>query len=171
MIKLAADFQWAGWSGSSGSPTTADLGVSGNLYNYKTFDDLTTPGDYTSYPITAGANSYEVWLRGHFTGTFNQIQNLKFWKSSGTLGTGEALKFAGTTSTYDDPTTADSSYATADVPTSSPGSANVSIVGNLAGTLSAAGFSDFLISQLQTTTAAEAGDTETFTFTLTYDEN
>jgi hypothetical protein len=168
---MAADFQWAGWYGESGSPTTADLGVSGNLFNYKTLNSLASPADYTSFPITAGANSYEVWLRGHFTGTFNQIQNLKFWKSAGSLGTGEALKFVGNVTAFDDPTTADSSYATSDVPTSSPGSANVSLGGSLAGTLESAGFSDFMISQLQTTTAAEAGDTETFTFTLTYDEN
>jgi hypothetical protein len=168
---MAADFQWAGWYGASGAPTTADLGVSGNLFNFKTSNSLATPGDYTSYPITAGNNSYEVWLKGHFTGTFNQIQNLKFWKSSGNLGTGETLDFIGHVTAYDDPVTTASPYATGAIPTSSPGSANVSIGGSLGGNLSAAGFSDFIVLQLQTTTAAEAGDTETFTFTLTYDEN
>lgn len=168
---MAANFQWAGWYDDSGDPTTADLGVSGNLFNFKTSNDLSNPADYTSYPITAGNNSYEVWLRGHFTGTFNQIQNLKFWKSAGNYGTGENIDFTGQVTAFDDPTTADSTYATASVPTSSPGSANVSIGGSLAGDLTAAGFSDFMVLQLQTTTAAEAGDTETFTFTLTYDEN
>jgi hypothetical protein len=168
---LAADFQWAGWYGAAVSPTTADLGVSGNLFNYKTSNDLATPADYTSYPITAGNNSYDVWLRGHFTGTFNQIQNTKFWKSAGSLGAGESLKFVGHVTAFDDPTTGDSTYATGNVPTSSPGSANVSIEGSLAGILTADGFTDFIVTQLRTTTAAEAGDTETFTFTLTYDES
>lgn len=167
---MAATFQWAGTYGT-GAGTTTDLGVSGNLFNFKTYNNLTSPADYTSYPITAGNNSFDVWLRGHFTGTFNQIQNLKFWKSAGNLGTGEALKFIGHVTAFDDPVTADSSYATANVPTSSPGSANVSIGGNLAGNLAAPGYSDYVVMQLQTTTAAEAGDTETFTFTLTYDEN
>lgn len=168
---MAADFQWAGWYDDAGDPTTADLGVSGNLFNFKTSNDLSNPADYTSYPIVAGQNSYDVWLRGHFTGTFNQIQNLKFWKSAGALGTGESLKFIGHVTAFDDPTTGDSAYATANVPTASPGSANVSVEGSLAGILTAEGFSDFIVLQLQTTTAAEAGDTEAFTFTLTYDES
>jgi len=167
---MAATFQWSGTYGW-GAGTSLDLGVSGNLFNFKTDNDLTDETDYTSYPITAGNNSYEVWLRGHFTGTFNQIQNLKFWKSAGNYGAGEAIKFVGNVTAFDDPTTADSPYATGNVPTASPGSANVSIGGNLAGVLASAGYSDYMVMQLQTTTAAEAGDTETFTFTLTYDEN
>jgi hypothetical protein len=168
---MAATFQWWGEYGSTGSPTTSDLGVSGNLFNFKTYNDLSSPSDYTSYPITAGNNSYDVWLKGHFTGTFNKVQNGKFWKSSGALGTGEAIQFVGHITAYHQPTTGDSSYASADVPTSSPGSANVSFGGDLAGNITGAGYSDFVVLQLQTTTAAEAGDTETFTFTLTYDEN
>ena len=168
---MAATYQWAGWYDTAGSPTTADLGVSGNLFNFKTSNDLATPADYTSYPITAGNNSYDVWLRGHYTGTFNQIQNLKFWKSAGALGTGEVLNFVGNVTAFDDPTTGDSGHAVGAVPTASPGSANVSLEGSLAGSLTADGFSDFIVLQLQTTTAAEAGDTKTFTFTLTYDEN
>ena len=168
---MAATFNWWGEYGDSGSPTTADLGVSGNLFNFKTEDSLASAADYTSYPITAGNNSYEVWLKGHFTGSFNKIQNAKFWKSDGSFGTGEAIKWDGVTTAYVTPVTSESTSCTADVPTTSPGSANVSFGGDLGGSITAAGFSDFIIMQMQTTTAAEAGDTETFTFTLTYDEN
>ena len=127
---------------------------------------MASAADYTSYPITAGNNSYDVWLKGHFTGTFNKIQNAKFWKSAGALGTGEAIKFIGAVTAYHTPVTGDSSYASADVPTSAPGSANVSFGGDLAGNITGAGYSDFMVLQLRTTTAAEAGDTNTFTFTL-----
>ncbi len=168
---MAATFQWWGSYGASGSPTTADLGVSGNLFNFKTSNSLASAADYTSYPITAGNNSYDVWLKGHFTGSFNQIQNAKFYKSAGAYGTGEAIKFVGHTTAYAQPTTGDSSYASADVPTASPGSANVSFGGDLSGSITGVGYSDFVVLQLRTTTAAEAGDTNTFTFTLTYDEN
>ena len=168
---MAATFQWWGEYGSTGSPTTADLGVSGNLFNFKTSNSLADESDYTSYPITAGNNSYDVWLKGHFTGTFNKIQNGKFWKSSGALGTGETVKFIGNVTAFHTPTTGESSYASADVETSSPGSANVGFEGSLAGDITADGYSDFITLQLRTTTASEAGDTETFTFTLTYDEN
>jgi len=57
------------------------------------------------------------------------------------------------------------------VPDSDPGSSNVSINASQASSLSAAGYSDYIVMQLRTTTASEAGDTETFTFTLQYDEN
>ena len=70
---MAATFQWWGEYGATGSPTTADLGVSGNLFNFKTSNSLADPSDYTSYPITAGNNSYDVWLKGHYTGTFNKV--------------------------------------------------------------------------------------------------
>jgi len=168
---MAATFQWWGEYGASGSPTTTDLGVSGNLFNFKTYNDLSSAADYTSYPITAGNNSYDVWLKGHFTGSFNKVQNAKFWKSSGALGTGETVKFVGHVTAYPQPTTGDSSYASADVLTASPGSANVSFGGDLAGNITGVGYSDFITLQLRTTSAAEAGDTNTFTFTLTYDEN
>ncbi len=168
---MAANFQWWGEYGSVGSPTTGDLGVSGNLFNFKTSNSLASAADYTSYPITAGNNSYDVWLKGHFTGTFNKIQNAKFWKSSGSLGAGETVKFVGHVTAFAQPTTGDSSYASADVPVASPGSANVSFGGDLSGNITGVGYSDFITLQLRTTTAAEAGDTETFTFTKTYDEN
>ena len=169
---MVATFNWFGEYGASGSSTTADLGVSGNLFNFKTSDSLASAADYTSYPVTAGNNSYEVWLKGHFTDTFNKIQNAKFWKSAGAFGTGEAIKWEGdSVEDYATPTTAASTPATTDVPTASPGTANVSFGADLGGSITAAGFTDYVVMQLQTTTAAEAGDTETFTFTLTYDEN
>lgn len=168
---MAATFQWWGEYGATASPTTADLGVSGNLFNFKTSNSLADASDYTSYPITAGNNSYDVWLKGYLTGTFNKVQNAKFYKSSGAEGTGEDMKWQGHTTAYHTPTTGDSSYASADVPTAAPGSANVSFGGDLSNNITAAGFSDFITLQLRTTTAAESGDTNTFTHTLTYDEN
>ena len=168
---MAATYNWWGEYGDSGSSTTADLGVSGNLFNFKTSNSLASAADYTSYPITAGNNSYEVWLKGHFTGSFNKVQNAKFWKSAGGPDSGVSIKWDGVTTAYVTPVTGDSTIATADVPTASPGSANVSFGGDLGGSITAAGFSDYIIMQMQTTTAAAAGDTSTYTFTLTYDEN
>ena len=86
-------------------------------------------------------NSYECWLRGHFTGSFNKIQNCQFWKSSGS-DTGISIKWDGETTAYSTPVTTNSTIATADVPTADPGTANVSIGGSLAGELTAAGFTD-----------------------------
>jgi len=168
---MAATFNWWGEYGTSGASTTADLGVSGNLFNYKTSNSLASAADYTSYPITAGNNSYEVWLKGHFTASFNKIQNAKFWKSAGGPDSGVSLVFDGDTTAYATPTSAASTAAAAAMPTASPGSANVSFAGSLAGSITAAGYSDYIVTQMQTTTAAAAGDTSTYTYTLTYDEN
>lgn len=169
---MAATFTWSQSYGAG--PTVTDLGVSGNLFNYKNADDA-TPANYTTYPITAGNNSYTVWLRAKFTGTFNKVQNIQFWKSSGVYGTGEVLQWDANTpsaAAYTTPATTAISGG-ANVPTADPGAANVSIGGVIpsGSELAASGYSDYIVTQIQTTTGAEAGDTNTFTYTLQYDEN
>jgi len=164
---MAATFSWNQRT-NSGPTSGQDLGVSGNLFNFKNADD-TSASNYTAYPVTAGNRSYEVWLRGHFTGTFNLIQNLQFWKSSGTLGTGESMDW-GTTSTFTPPVSTDGAKTTGAVPTSDPGSQNVFFAGGST-SADADGFSNYIVLQVETTSAAEAGDSELFTFTLQYDEN
>lgn len=164
---MAATFSW-NQKTQAGPATGYDLGVSGNLFNFKS-NDSNTPANYTTYPITAGNRSFEVWLRGHFTGTFNKIQNLQFWKSAGAYGTGLSMDW-GTTSAFTNPVSTDGSKTTGAVPTADPGSQNVFFA---AGSTSAtvAGFSNYMVLQLATTSAAAAGDTTTYTFTLQYDEN
>ena len=168
---MAATFQWNQRTGTSAGTTTSDLGISGNLFNFQS-QDVASAAQYTSYPVVAGNASYEVWLTGHFTGTFNQIQNIQFWKSAGAEGGGETLYWQdGGRSAYDIPVSTASDHASTAIPTSDPGSSNVSINGDQASSLASAGFSDYIVLQLATTSAAEAGDTETFTMTAQYDEN
>lgn len=168
---MAATFQWAQTYGTSPG-TATDIGESGNLFNFKDADDA-TPSNYTSNPITAGNNSYEVWLRGHFTGTFNTVDNLQFWQSTAfSPATGLTLKWKGNNqTTYVTPVKTESTVATVAMPTSDPAIANVSIGGSLSGQLTSAGYSDYIVIQLQTTVSASAGDTSTATFTLQYDES
>lgn len=167
---MAATYNWNKTFGDSGSPTAADLGASGNLFNFMDADS-NTPADYTSNPVVAGENSYEVWLRAHFTDTFNIIDNLQFWMSTDfSPNTGLAVVFAGDQETYVTPVKTESVIATDPVPTSDPGTANVSIGGSLSGQLVAAGYSDYIVLQLQTTTDAAPGDSSLAVFTLQYDE-
>jgi len=163
---IPATFKWAQSYGPG--PTNADLGTMGNLMNWKRADDA-TPGNYTSYPVTAGSNSYEVWLRLHFTDTFNKVQNVKFWQSAGSLGPGCALVWAsGGYATYAQGTTVTSAKATFAIPAAQPSGSNVSIAG---GSLVAAGYTRYILTQLKTTASAAPGDTGTVTFTVQYDEN
>ena len=167
---MALTYNWNQRTGAASATITSDLGISGNLFNFQN-QDVASAAQYTAYPITAGSNSYEVWLRGHFTGAFNKVQNLQLWKSAGTEGAGETLYWEdGGEPTFAEPVTT-ILVATSAVPTSDPGSSNVSINNSQASSLSAAGYSDYIVLQMRTTSAAEAGDTETFTFTMQYDEN
>jgi len=176
---MAATYNWAQTTGSSGAPTTTDLGSSGNLMNFQNADS-STPANYSTNVITAsdavnGGNSYELWFRGHWTGTFSTITNLKFWQSAAfSPSTGLTLRYA-CTATYATPTANTTNISTgqtntATCPTATPGGNNIGIANNLSGTLSAAGYSDYIVLQLHVATTAAAGDTSLATFTLQYDE-
>jgi len=168
---MVATWNWAQFNGASAG-TATDLGASGNLFNFKA-NDSATAADYSTNQITAGANSMEVWLKAHFTGTFNKVENLQFWMSTDfSPNTGLALKYkANGQTTGVTPVATTSSVATTAMPTADPATANVTIGGSLSGSLTAAGYSDYIVMQLQTTVSAAAGDTSLCTFTLQYDES
>jgi len=162
VIKLVATFGWVEYLANAtdtATPTNLNLGstMAANL----------AP---STYPITAGTYSYEKWVRAHFSGSFTRIENLQFWKSAGVYVTGETIAWTGNYSTYATPTESGSTIATTAVPTSDPGTANVGIGGNLSGSLTAEGDSDFIVLQASVTTAASAGAVNQKTFTLQYDE-
>lgn len=166
---MPATFSWAQ---SVGAPpgTRQSLGSSGNLINLKAIDSIGT-SDYATYPIPAGSNSYEVWLQGAFTGTFNAIYDLRFWMSTDfSPNTGLTIKAKSNQQYYGQPTNATSSIAIDAVSTSDPGTANVSVGGSLTSSLTTSGYTDYIVVQLQTTTAAPAGDTSLATFSLSYIE-
>lgn len=166
---MAATFQWTIRNGAGATETV--LGTSGNLQNFKSVDSSGV-GDYAANPITAGQNSYECWFRGKWTGSFNRISDLRFWQSTAfSPSTGLQVFFTGQQQIYLTPASVTSSIATSSVPTSDPGSANVTIGGNLSGSLTSSGYSDNVVLQLRTTTAAAAGDTSLATFTMSYTEN
>lgn len=170
---MAETFNWAQTYGASAG-TTVDLGASGNLFNFKDVDDA-TPANYTSNPITASdtanqGRSYEVWLRMHFTGTFNVINNLQFWMSTNfSPATGLTVYANMARAAYATPVKTDSTIATTAVPTADPGTANISIGGSLSGTLSAVGYSDYIVLQLDVASTAASGDTSLATFSGQYD--
>lgn len=169
---MAATFQFAQSHGET--PTVADIGdgSGGNYFNFKNIDDA-TPANYSTYPVVAGTHSYEVWLRGHFTGDFNTVDNLQFWQSTAfSPATGLEVEYkANNVGAYVQAVKTESTIATTAIPTSDPGAANVSIGGSLAGALTADGYSDYIVLQLHTTTDAAAGDTSAAVMTLQYDES
>ncbi len=166
---MPATFAWAQTVGAPPG-TTTNLGSTGNLANFKNIDSVGT-SDYATHPIPAGNNSYEVWLQGYFSGTFNAIYDLRFWMSTDfSPNTGLTVKSNMTQQSFAQPTNATSSIATSTIGTSDPGAANVSIGGSLNSSLTSSGYTDYIVMQLQTTTAAAAGDTSLATFSLSYIE-
>jgi hypothetical protein len=173
---VAAVFQWGEDNGAAaGNPakgTTRTYPVT--QVNWKNTDDVNTA--YSSSPISAGNNSYEKFQFGIFSGTFTQISNAKWQHVSGTLGAGLTLK--GLVS---------SGYTTPATTTNAALLHNITLTGDIAtglavlfgtvgpqqagaATLAATGYTQYLITQMQTTVAAAAGDTAVCTLALRYDE-
>lgn len=126
-----------------------------------------------TYPITPGSNSYEKWLRLRVSamGDATKIDNIKVYApgASFPIGTGTYLKGNQNTGswsaeTFAAPVTATSTKATATYATSQPASANVGISGSLTGSLTAAGYSDYLVLQVLTNAADTTGSSLTLRF-------
>jgi hypothetical protein len=114
--------------------------------------------------------SYEVWLRGKFSGISNSISDVRFWMSQDfSPNTGLAVYWTGQQQLYQAPSNASSSIAASLISTSDPGRSNVSIGGSLSSSItSSAGYTDYIVAQLRTTTAVNAGDTSLCTMSLSY---
>jgi len=125
----------------------------------------------SSYPIIAGESSFEKYLRSKFTGTWTEISNMKFWKSAGAYGTGEAIK-AAANATYAQPS------ATANADSAVPTSLGTALAINSAegaativyGASGVSGYSAYIRLQLDTTGSTPAGAVAQKTFTFQYDE-
>lgn len=179
---MAATFAWGEDNGTqTGSPLKGTTrNTSRTERNYKNIDDSTTA--YSSSPITAGNNSFSKYQFGIFSGTYNQVLNGK-WSAhtspAGALATGLTLK--GTvSSTYATPSTTANAALTTDFTTAVAIASGLTVLfavtgpeaAGAASTLSSGGgYTQYLVSQLQTTVSASAGDMATVTETLQYDEN
>lgn len=130
------------------------------------------------YPVTPGNNTFEKWQRLHVTamGGSSLIDNIRVWRT-GALGANASHKTNARTSayagaeTYNTPSASDRSatyHYDQTMPSSEPVSANLGIGGSLAGGLTATGYSDYLVHQIQTTIAAVAGSSSVLN--IAYDE-
>lgn len=128
-----------------------------------------------SYPVTPGENTYEKWQRLHVTamGGSTKIDNIRVWRT-GVLGGAAVHKSNVRTSdyggaeSYATPVKTASTVADQTMPSSEPGTANLGIGGSLSGALTAVGYSDYLVHQIQTNAADVAGSTSQLN--IKYDE-
>jgi hypothetical protein len=134
--------------------------------------------DPATYPITAGANSYEKWQRFHVNsmGGSSKIQTLKVWASAA-LASAATLFCSATFTSYNPATPYHTPVATASNSTpyimmqTTPATNNLGIGGVLGAATflcAATPYSDYLVMQIQTTVSAVAGTTITINYQ--YDE-
>lgn len=172
-------FDWEEDNGNAtGSPAKGTSRTASRTeQNWKSVDDSATA--YNSASINAGNNSYEKWISGKFSGTFSSVSSVLWAHTAGSMGTGLTIK--GTVgTTYTTPSTTTNTNLTTDM--TSPigiGSGQAVLVGGTgpeaagkaASTTTNPAWTQFLTTQLQTTTSAANGDTATSTFSLQVNVN
>lgn len=156
---------------SEGNGTNASIETSSrNECNWKNIDDSTSL--YSSYPITAGNNSYSKYQAIKFGGTYNTLSSLNYKVSTNSPGVGLTVAggvvTAGTTPTTT--ATGDGSASTTGV------SANftTTTMGFATGSSSTSSnpvYGNAFRTQLQTTGSAVAGDISSVTITATWTES
>lgn len=161
---------------ATGSPAKGTTRANTTNVNWKDVDDIAS--DYAANPVVAGNNSYEKYQFGRYTGTFNQISVGLFAHTAGSLPAGVTLK--GTvTSNYATPSTAVNAALTTDMSAPILITSGLPVLFDTVGpedatpsaTLDAAGYSQYMVTQIQTTTSAPAGDIGAQTLTHRYNEN
>ncbi len=172
---MTANFNWTQRYGSVNSYTE----TSATILNLVSTKD-TANADSSTYPIVAGENSYELWVRPHFTGTFTTIDTIKFGLISGALLSGESVYVSWiqpSGQSYQTPTKTNSTVAVSFVPSNGgtscyvgiSGSTMTQLVSNSLNAISGA-FADWIVIQLRTSSNIVAGTTNLKTFQLTYSE-
>ena len=172
---MAATTTWYEQNGTaSGSPASGTESTISSC-DWKSVDDSTT--SRASAPVLAGSNSYSKYIYVKFTGTFNQISAVKFAHTAGTLGTGISL-VGKITSTYTTPATSALSSST-DITATTPIGSGASVLLGTTGpndtspssSQTTTCYTQYIVSQVQTTASANAGDSGTVTLTVQYNEN
>ena len=131
--------------------------------------------DPVVFPVTPGDRTYAKYQRFHLTalGGSSAISNLKVWRTGALGGAATHVTNARTSAyagaaTYATPVKVAITGADQTMPSSTPASSNLGIGGSLTGSLTGAGYSDYLIHQIVTNVADTAGSTSTLNYQ--YDE-
>lgn len=172
---MAATATWYEDNGTAtGSPAHGTPTVV-TTCDWKSVDSATT--SRANAPVAAGSNSYEKYNYVKFTGTFNEISSVKFAHTFGSLGAGISLK-GKITSTYTTPGTSAMAGSTDITSTTAIGSGMdvlLSTTGpydaNPSATINAEGYTQYIVTQVQTTNVAAAGDSGIATLAVQYNEN
>lgn len=175
LLRLAATVEICESNESSGEQITHNITNS----NYGNSDAVNlTPA---TYPIPRPDPSFQKWHRVHVTamGGSSAIDNLRYWRSAGSLDTDvdHLCNCHTTQGTYDtmkktayEAPAKDITETPENVATGKPGSANFGIGGSLTGQITVAGYSDYMLNCVDTDTGTPPGDHAQLTNDYVYDE-
>ena len=171
---MALTVTWIEWHGSDAPGTTnGEAATNINLGNSDTVD--LTPA---TYPVKVGEYSYFKQGKFNWSGSMEQVDNVRVYKSAGDYVTEEQIEFSGGIVVS---TPSISSQGWAAIPTSEPGSANVilpdlttdillqSVHESTPGYVSGAR-SGLVGFQLETTSNTPTGATNQKTISVVYDK-
>lgn len=173
---MTAIAQWQEDNGvATGSPARGTARNNTNNVNWKSVDDTTTsPANAT---ILAGTNSYPKYTFVKFTGTFNQLSMGKFAHADGSVSPNTKLVGL-VTSTYATPTRgalAGAKDLSNPVSLDKGETVKFAVAGPestaVVDRLTTAGYTQYMVTQLQTTGSAQPGDTPELTLAFRWNEN
>lgn len=164
-----------------GSPETRGTTSVTGLTNisFKNTDDANT--DFNSSVISAGSLSFDKYVFGLWSGSFNQISNVKWNHVSGVLGGGLQFVFGVSGSGfYRTPATTSNARFNHDLTATGLVSTGLAVLvgtgapnreGKATSTTTSPAFSEFIGGQLVTTAAASPGQTTVYHFALSWAES
>jgi hypothetical protein len=174
---MSTQFTWFEDNGAAaGTPLSGATRTEATQCNWKNTDDVSTA--YSSSVITAGNNSYTKYQFGGISGTFNQVSDGKWNHVSGVLGAGLTLKGL-VTSTYATPATTTNALLVSDLSHTGAVSTGYAVLFSTTGpggtsgtsTTTSPSWTQYLATQLITSSATSPGNIETVYLQLSYLEN
>jgi len=172
---MAATINWKVYTGSplTEAPGAGSSAINVNLLLADSYDSSGSlyAANPISVPSTGSNYSFERVQRAFWTGTFNEITNIKFWKSSGTYSDADLKVTANVTGTWapEGQTSGASTFATAAIPTTS-GTA-LDATPDAGSAYPAAGYSKYIVTQLVVpSTVTTPGDIGSQLVTFQWDE-
>ena len=165
---------YTGTNAGTENPATGDA-TNWNLMATDNYDstgtDYQSAANRISVPSSGTNYSYERWMRLKFSGTFNEISNIKFYHSAGTLSDANLDLLAGATTTAATPTNSASTVATTTLTgwDSAAEAIDITPSGNIT---TSPGYSNYAVVQLKVpSTVTTPGDIGSQTITFQYDES
>lgn len=164
---MASTQSWTEYNGTSAGTATANRTES----NLKNIDDSTSA--YSSYPVTAGNNSFSKYQAIVFAGTWNSLSALTYKVSSAAPATGVSIVASVQSAGATPATTATGDAAASTTGTSANFAGTTTAFAAGATTASGGGtqYGQAYRTQMQTTASAAPGDIPSVTITATWTES